>query len=265
MGRSTSVIAGSGHPIRPINPVGPAGAFRGFTLIELLVVISVIALLVGILLPALGAARSSARAVRCGANLRQIGIASEMYGSTFKEVILPVYYDDRLWNDVLFDGGTPFANVGLMPDPLGRNNVRYRGSAQWIHQCPDNPYRTDLWRDTSYAANYALTAWSSDPFHDTGSQGAPGTRWLRASRLPAPSRVIQLTDGKMAGASGDTTGSVRPAHLLHRFDQVGFDWHRDKGGLLLMDGHVDAMSPTNYADRTAERALLWRRDGVSWW
>jgi prepilin-type N-terminal cleavage/methylation domain-containing protein/prepilin-type processing-associated H-X9-DG protein len=62
---------------RPV-PRHPHAAV-GFTLIELLVVISIIALLIGILLPALGAARGSARSVQCLSNARQIGIASQAY------------------------------------------------------------------------------------------------------------------------------------------------------------------------------------------
>lgn len=77
----------------------PSKGWRGFTLIELLVVIAVIALLIGILLPALGKARRSAQSAKNLANIRSGGLAFSLYANEFKSwfpvVPIPTNFQSR--------------------------------------------------------------------------------------------------------------------------------------------------------------------------
>ena len=88
---STKVMSPFSTNKRKPSLVASTGPRRGFTLIELLVVISIIALLISVLLPALGSARRVARNVKCLSNLKQIGVVEHIYVNDYDGTFVPAW------------------------------------------------------------------------------------------------------------------------------------------------------------------------------
>src|SRR5437763_11011086 len=82
---------------------------KAFTLVELLVVIGIIAVLIAILLPALGKARRQAQTVQCASNLRQLHALAMMYTNAYRGYTLPA----RTWT------GSAQSNYWCGVDVLG--------------------------------------------------------------------------------------------------------------------------------------------------
>ncbi|MDX1951381.1 MAG: type II secretion system protein [Verrucomicrobiota bacterium] len=187
----------------------------GFTLVELLVVIAVIAILTGVLLPAISKAKSRTLSTVCLNQLRQIGLASQMYANDHDELLPQSQHVRSSW-------------IGTLKPYLGGTNV---------YRCPVDK-RTNS--PSGYAINDYLTLRRSGFAH---------LDFSKISRIPSPLETMHMTETAEEFDGGDhfhfadfDTGNFDTNLFAY---QVSVGRHQHGANYLFVDSHVERLSWVN--------------------
>lgn len=212
-------------------------ALRGFTLIELLVVVAIIALLVSVLLPALGRSRQQARAVVCASNLRSLSLAAFMYAESHNGWLPEFGY--------MHGGGEAHAAHSWI-----LKIAREYGDNRNVLRCPadTSPHWTQPLtppngplRRTSFATNFYVAAGGIDsPLWERDGHAYNRLDWIR--RPVATVLFVELAEtGPYALADHvhpELWGEMHPAEKREAATQVVLERHLGRGNYGFIDGHA---------------------------
>lgn len=260
---------------------------QGFTLIELLVVISIIALLVGILLPALGAARKTAQRAVCLSNQRQVGVAMMTYTTNNKGLIPYAFYHEngvetRWWHRLILDG----AAVGSTEEGDNSNLVCPSDIKPYLAGAVSNPPDPDDNVLSSYGMNQFVSI--SDGITSAGTPTAPDGKdgfrpsqvWHPIDNMISTSELLLVTEiyyGHLVISDFGTTSELRPHQLplVHQDNETSagiwnyIEWGRHSGqidddagkvNVLYADGHAEAAGRKTDIIGTGEVSSFEERD-----
>ncbi len=199
----------------------------GFTLVELLVVIAVIGVLVALLLPAVQAARESARRSQCTSNLKQLGIACQSYASVYGG--FPLLYSSSTqpgWITELlpyFEEGNLLAQYNYRQPWFDASNAAAVTQRIPILECPTSPvdhFYTAT--DPGFAGQSAnpLTTFSTSSADYFAIAGASSTTTAKApSTIPPGYFYVYPSASSMTDVSG-AFGPQSTTPVLRRLKQI---------------------------------------------
>jgi len=152
--------------IRPVS--------KGFTLMELLVVIAIIAVIAGIAFPAFNYARRKSRATQCVSNMKQIGLALQMYAQDWSGYAPPYTTIEQDYTIIENSDPPVIFEYGDLNNPalLKAAFAPYTGGVNEIWFCPLDPDRGNPdsinvvpvdHSQTSYIVDERLTIWAPVP------------------------------------------------------------------------------------------------------